>query len=436
MTNQLIHFFKREEVILFFFFLLIYLLTPRFLATSDGLPNRLLPISLVSEGDLYLDEYFLAGDAQVPYSIRQVNEHFVSIYPPGTGVIVSPLYVLPAVFDLLDSKQAISNMARISAGILAAAAVSLLYLVLRRQVSEKWAIILAFLYALGTCQWTISSQDLWKNSATSFLLCLALFLLLRHLNCARDFIVLGFVAGLLVTVRQLSIVFVLLFGAYILHRYRKNILHFVLGLVPPALLLALYNKVYIGSFLDVGYGRSAVKTIFENEIGFYPGSFIETLSGLFISPARGMFIYSPILLFSLLGLILLFKKKVLPKKSNLRLLLIYSVPFILLFTVTTAKWKFWWGGSVYGYRMVVDLVPLFILLMAPVVKSGLLNKRIIRYLFFVLFAFSIFVQFTGIVFWDESWFYQHDLKNAEDMQAMWQWDDNPIIHYSKMYLLN
>ena len=63
-------------------------------------------------------------------------------------------------------------MERVSAALLTALSASLLFVVLRRLTTRRWALALTLVYALGTSTWSISSQALWPHALSE--LCLVI----------------------------------------------------------------------------------------------------------------------------------------------------------------------------------------------------------------------------------------------------------------------
>jgi hypothetical protein len=409
------------------------LLTPRFLATADGYPNRILPISIIKDQDFYLDEFVAElKPEQISYSVRLVNGHYVSSYPPGVALLAVPLYFIPVLTNALNSPVAITTMARIAAGILAALSAVFVYKILKRFIFGRWPLIITILYAFGTCQWAINSQDLWKHTGTQFLLTAAIYLLFSEKISKNKIMILGFVVASLITVKQLNIVFIGLISLYVFIQYRKYFWQYVLGAVTPALFFVLYNIHYLGTFSDIGYGEGIYNPLAVTS-NTNPGNVLGAFFGQFISPARGMLFFSPVLVFAFIGMGLVFKKKnIFP--TDLLLFLRLAIPLIVVYAFLVSRWITWWGGSVYGYRMVIDLLPFIILFFIPVIYSRFWQSKNIKGIFFVLLAFSVFVQFSGVIAWDESWYYQNNLNNNLDSKIFWSFADNPVFHYAKKFL--
>jgi len=126
-----------------------------------------------------------------------------------------------------------------------------------------------------------------------------------------------------------------------------------------ALPLILTGAIWLAAF--VGYSRYHFGT---NLPSYYQGqtylinfdaSLGEGLAGTLVSPARGLFIYSPILLF-VIYLLVRHRKYLRPGLTFLALGIVCTH---LLFM---GAYKFWYGGHCYGPRYCSDVVPWFALL--------------------------------------------------------------------------
>src|SRR5262249_46940473 len=99
--------------------------------------------------------------------------------------------------------------------------------------------------------------------------------------------------------------------------------------------------------------------------GFYRRNpfFFEALAGLLVSPNRGLFVFSPIFVISIVGFLLLAVRR---RLTALHLSLAASIAATW---VVLAKANFlWWGGHSYGPRFFADLGPYLTGFLIPVVS--------------------------------------------------------------------
>ena len=237
----------------------------------------------------------------------------------------------------------------------------------------------------------------------------------------------GVALGMAVLCRPTSAVVVVCVGAYLLWVNRRGFVAFVLGGMPFAVMLAVYNGYYFGNILEFGQTITskniALATTGSDDL--WQSAIWESLPGLFISPSRGLAFFSPVLLFGIVGVVIAWRD---PRFRPLIPLQVATVLLILM----AARWYDWWGGSTYGYRSIVDTVPFFALLMIPVIEWVVANRRM-RVLFGALLIWSVTVQFIGaysysVTGWTEQW-WNEKRDNNPDKDSLWQWTRPQIAYH-------
>ena len=73
--------------------------------------------------------------------------------------------------------------------------------------------------------------------------------------------------------------------------------------------------------------------------------------GNLVSPARGLFVYSPVLLLALSGLVLALRQR------EERLLSACFATIVVLHWLVVSRFPHWWAGHSYGPRFMTDVVP-------------------------------------------------------------------------------
>jgi len=89
--------------------------------------------------------------------------------------------------------------------------------------------------------------------------------------------------------------------------------------------------------------------------------FWEALGGQLVSPARGLFVYSPVLLGSIAGAAIKLRQR---RFTALDLSLALA---ILAHWVVISTIRSWWGGHSYGPRFFTDMLPYLVYFLIPVV---------------------------------------------------------------------
>jgi hypothetical protein len=211
-------------------------------------------------------------------------------------------------------------------------------------------------------------------------------------------------------------------GGYILHKRHSQLAGFLLASLPPLLLFLAYNTRYFGSPLSVGFASRVVTPswLWGAFSKYFSVPLHEGLMGVLASPSRGLFIYSPILLFAVVGIVMVWRES---DHVLLKYLGLASLAPILL----VAKWVMWWGGGCYGPRLLADITPILCLYLYPPFERAT-GRIFLKYSLVGLSALSIGLHALG-TFGDGSW----DGRPNIDMQheRLWSWVDSPPVYYGR-----
>ena len=355
--------------------LAIFLAGMRYVGSGDTEPAELLPISLLTEGNLDFNEFVSGGD--LPYMYRRVGERVVSSYPIVAGLLNVPVYaVARAVGVNLYARRL--ELSMITASLISSLSVLFLYFALLRICeSPRQALSFALVYAFGTCVWSVASRGLWQHTPSLLFLSAACWLLLGSDD--RRVALAGLMLGLAVASRPTNVVLAAAGAAYVLFRRRRAFPLFAALALAPAALVTLYSWSYLGHPLAFGQAYRQ---------GGFTGHFVAGLAGLLVSPSRGLFVFSPVLLASIAGGVLVWRTK---GHDELRFLTAGALLLLMLYSC----WGAWWGGSGFGYRLILEIVPVLVLLLPLAWNRWLRRSRFGRGVFFVVLAFSIYAQFLG-----------------------------------------
>ncbi|RYF69205.1 MAG: hypothetical protein EOO29_33840, partial [Comamonadaceae bacterium] len=278
----------------------------RLISAVDSYAARYLPFSILKHHTVVLDPVARSvamgrmpaaargEDGTAFWMLRGRQGELVSKYPLVLPLAIAPLYV-PAVLylDSIDWDPHVFDkvarvMEKLCASLITSLSVGLMYLLLRRRASPGIALPLTLAYAFGTTTWVISSQALWSHGLAETLVIAAMLLVTGAVSPARV-AALGLVCGLLAANRPPDAV---LAGAIALYGLRwagsRWWLLVAVGLVPVALTLA-YNLSIVGHIA----GAYALR-VYESD---YNADVWQGIAGLLVSPTRGLFVFSPFLLF-------------------------------------------------------------------------------------------------------------------------------------------
>lgn len=426
----------KAPILLGLFCFLIYNANLRQIGAGDTVPARYLPLILWHHGtlDLDADARLVAhghsiSPARPPVADGKANyfepsaywmirthrrNQLASLYPVVTPLLVSPLY-FPAVMWLNahgwrqpQIDRVAELMEKISASLLAAIASVLMYLVLRRDCG-RWSLPLAIVFAFGTNTWMISSQALWQHGTGELLIALALLIVVADFSTLRTAL-LGAVCVFMAANRPPD---ALIAGAIVLFTVwsrRRSALWLLAGAAVPLAAVLYYNLDFIGHVAG-GYAlaRDPNKRFFQLD---WSG-----VAGLLVSPARGLLVFSPFLIFIPVGLIQRLRA---PGSRGLAVALSFAVAAQFLL-YSQADWR---SGVSWGPRWLTDLLPILVWMLAP---APLVLRPLVRGLLILAMAVSVGVQTIG-AFWytatsDELIF----AGNLASMRGAWNLSNVPFI---------
>lgn len=422
--------------------LLVYNANFRLISASDCRPARYLPFAIVRHGTLTFDPILdAASEGRLVPSWLATNAagHWLSVYPVVLPLVASPLYV-PAVAYLEWKGWETSRVQRVArimekatASVLAAVAVALMYVLLRRRAGRRAALLLAAVFAFGTTTWMISSQAMWQHGVGEILMIAALLVLTAPCTPARA-LAAGALCALMVANRPPDVILAAGFAvfAFFWAGWRRALLVLAGGALPLALLL-VYNLGMIGS-LAGGYLRQgsqlsggahapagAAAQIAAALSAITGNRMASGLAGILFSPARGLLVFSPFLLFVPLG----FRRTLVPARRDRELTLCLAVAAAV--QVALYSKGDWRAGYSWGPRWLTDLVPLLVWMLPPAL-AGL--RRAGRATFAVLAAAAIVIEVVG-AFWytgaSEAAIYAPPPKGADVMSGTWPLANAPFV---------
>jgi hypothetical protein len=402
----------------------IYSLNGRALTTGDTIPASYLPLSLLREFDFDLDEFPFLYAGEMPWFVQRINGRIVSTYPPWAGVLAVPVYLLPVLAGVSPHAAMIHDLEKLSATLITALSVILLLWTLRRLTSEKIAWSVALVYAFGTSSFSSSSQALWQHGPSQLFLTLTIYWLVKGLDQPKFSAYAGLALGSAIICRPSNAIMAIPIAAYVLLRHRERFIGFCLAALPPFLGFVAYNMVYNGSPLSIGFASGIID---PRSIGasMFKTPLHEGLAGVLISPGRGLFVYSPIFLVSIVGITMIWRQ---PQQVLLKCLSFAAVTIILL----TAKWVMWWGGGSYGPRLFADITPILCLyLYQPFERAR--SRWFLKGVIAGLVILSISLHALR-VFGDGDW---NGYPNVDrHPERLWSWVDSPPVYYAKPLVMD
>jgi hypothetical protein len=369
------------------------------IGAGDARPTERVAASLVQEGDLDLDEY---PDVEEPFA-RTVGAHRVSIYPVASAVLAAPVFALARASFLLD-ETGLALAGKWAASLFSAAAAALLYLALGRRRPHREALWTAIVFALGTTVWS-TSQVLWQHPAAVLGLSAALLCLVRAEEDDRWAGRAGLPLALAVAARYADVALVFVLFAATAVRWPRRIPQLLGWSFPVAALVLAYHWVYYGSPLRQGLA-----------VERFSAPWGEGHLGLLVSPGKGLFVFTPVAVMGVVGLVraLRYDDRALAATCGLA---------VLAHWILVGRWLEWHGGESWGPRLLTDALPLVFLFLPD-------GYDLAPRLTVALGVLSIGVQALGAFAYDYRWERLRQRPVTATHPELWDVPRSPIAFYA------
>jgi hypothetical protein len=236
----------------------------------------------------------------------------------------------------------------------------------------------------------------------------------------------GLPLGCAVISRPLNLVMAFPMALYVLHKYRDQLLGFLLATTPSLLAFICYNTTYFGSPFRTGFGGTVISptTLTGQYLSWFGTPLLEGLAGVLVSPARGLFVYSPIFLFSLAGTVMVWKEQ---NHELLKYLSLASIALIIPISTLSN----WGGGPCYGPRLLADSTPILCVLLSPALEQ-VQRWRWLKHLAGGLIFLSIVMHTIGFAT-DQRM--DADATNFDlHPERVWLWEKSPPVTFGNRLL--
>jgi hypothetical protein len=408
--------------ILFVLLCVVYHSNLRPVASGDSLPASLIPFSVILDKSISLDRFGPYISEHVWYGSQVIlhkGGHWYSRYPIAGPLLITPLYLPLALIPGIEKQppSTLISIARvgekIAAVFLASATAIALLSLLRRLTSGRAAWMLTLLFALGTANWSTSSQALWPHTFGQLAIIGCLYAVDRW--SAADFQVspywiAGAFAACAVAIRPTNVTLL------------------------PALALALFLRParplhYVRVFLPVILAAAPLLAynfaVFRSASGQYPvrvGEHLwDGLLGVLVSPGRGLLVYTPVVIFALAA----FAPHVRAVREQHRLLVVVATVFALSHILLISLWPIWWGGYCWGPRLLTEAVAPCMVLLAVAWQAIAGNGW--KWAFAATAIYCCFVQALGVYCYPKGRWDGSPVSVNDDPSRLWNWADNPLV---------
>ncbi len=394
---------------------------------GDAVWNLPTAFSLIYEGNIDLSEYqTLIDQVGLDYTLHYVDGTPYNTYPIGASLFAVPFaaaadwgaHLISVNLRLLSGQILLAGLDMLIASVTVAGTAAFLYLIARLYLANQSALLIAFIFAFCTSALSVVSRGLWQHGPSMLMLSISLYALLRARELSRFLVLSGFALAFAYIIRPTNSLSVIILSLYVLLVFRQKIILFVLGAALISLLFFYLNYTVYGQPFSpyfVSYFLPA-----EDVRGLVNG-----LLGNLISPNRGLFIFSPVLLFSLVGIGIKLRSR------SLRGLDFALILIILLHWFLMSSYRNWYAGYSFGPRYMSDVLPYFAFFLIPFFANLPSLRKTAFYLTAGLLVITTFlslaIHFRGAsVDATQSWNYI-PVSVDEDPSRVWNWSDMQFL---------
>jgi hypothetical protein len=225
---------------------------------------------------------------------------------------------------------------------------------------RRWlATATALVFAFSTSAWSTASRSAWQHGPSMLCLVVGLWALLRSRERTNMALAAGIALGAAYAVRPTNAIALVVVFAWLVVRCPRVVGRFAAGAAIPLVAFVVVNLRAYGGLLP---------PYFRGESFGGHAHLATALAGNLVSPARGLFVFNPVLLLGVVGFFIGVRR------PGLRDLFVGMGLVAGLHWGAISLFPHWWGGWSYGPRLFTDVVPL-LLLLAVAVPAALLEKR-------------------------------------------------------------
>lgn len=347
-----------------FSFTMIVMALSQVRQVTDSNYSMLLSQSLIEHGSFKLDSYafprlepmnrgYYTSNGAI-YQLELANNHIYYHLPPGTPILSVPYVALMKLFGI-TATNADGTYNRIGetiievslAGILMSALAVIFFYTARLMLPTAWSVVVAIGATFGTQVWSTASRALWTDTWGIVLLGIVVMMLLAHEAGKRALSPIWLATLLAWTyfVRPTNAVHIIAVTVYLLIYHRRFFVPY-----------AITGAAWFAGFLAYSWHnyRQLLPTYYQsNRLNF--SVFWTALAGNLVSPARGLIVYVPILLFVTYLLVRYWNY------IQLKHLVVLSLAIGVGHLAAVSGFPHWWGGHCFGPRFMTGLLPWLVL---------------------------------------------------------------------------
>ncbi len=294
------------------------------------------------------------------YQLVQINGKILYRYPHGGSILALPIIaVMDAGGVSVADRDGVYNpleevvLGRILASLLMAILIAVFFRTAALMLPVSWSIAIAMGGGFATQIWSNATRALWSQTWEIFLAGWVVLLLVRaeqqrsQRAGAPNPVILATLLSWMYFVRPTGAIVIVCASVFVLLHYRETVVHFVITGAVWLAALVLYSLIVFGQFPPDYYRQ-----------GFSPefSAVVTALAANLVSPSRGLFVYVPAVLW------VFYVTAVYWNDLHERGLAVLAMAIIAVHLLVVSSYVKWWGGTSYGPRLLMSLVPWFVLL--------------------------------------------------------------------------
>jgi len=368
-----------------------------------------------------LNEYMPIVEQEKLYAIQPAGDRYYNLFPLGSSILAVPVVaVASAVYPDYNERLAYAIPIRLEvmvASIVGAAAGAIFFwLIYGRFENILLALLATFILCLCTSVWSVATRGLWQHGPAILMFVVAMLLLERASR--RSFLAqyASLPLAMSFIIRPTAAIEIVILSVYVLVIHREWFVRYMLWAAVVAAPWFTYNWVIYNFPVPPYYLPSRIAL---------SDTFSEALIGNLLSPARGLFVYSPVLILAVAGLMLALRER---KDRPLHLAFAIIIP---IHWIVISRFPHWWAGHSYGPRFMADILPFMVYFVAFALHyAGTLNsarRAAFMGVVALLSGVSFFMHAQGALDFSGYAWNADPVSVDEHPERLWDWRDPPFL---------